>query len=66
VIWQYAENQSEGMMSTDNTIRACLLFICFFLAIYGLHVTQDLLAPFALAVFIGSMACLLKYLIGWH
>ncbi len=39
-------------MKTDNTMRASLLFICFFLAIYGLYVTRDLLAPFALAIFI--------------
>ncbi len=38
-------------MTNDKTIRAGILFICFVLAIYGLHVTQNLLAPFALAVF---------------
>lgn len=39
-------------MTNDTTIRASLLFICFFLAVYGLYVTQNLLAPFALAIFI--------------
>lgn len=36
----------------DRTVRACLLFICFVLAVYSLHVTQSLIAPFALSIFI--------------
>jgi len=40
------------MGETDKTIRACLLFISFVLAVYSLHVTQTLLAPFALAIFV--------------
>ena len=39
-------------MTNDRTIRACLLFISFFLAIYSLYVMRDLITPFALAVFI--------------
>ncbi|NNE57504.1 MAG: AI-2E family transporter [Hellea sp.] len=39
-------------MQNDRTIRACLLFICFVLAVYSLYVTQHLLAPFAMAIFI--------------
>jgi len=40
------------MMETDRTVRASLLFICFVLAIYGLHAAQGFLAPFAMAIFI--------------
>jgi len=39
-------------MEADTTIRASLLFICFVLAVYSLHVTAGLLTPFAMAVFI--------------
>ena len=47
-----SDNQKGTTIMADNTVRACLLFICFVLAVYSLHVTQSLLAPFALAVFI--------------
>ena len=39
-------------MKTDSTIRASLLFISFFLAVYSLYITRDLITPFALAIFI--------------
>ena len=39
-------------MKTDSTIRASLLFISFFLAIYSMYVMRDLITPFALAIFI--------------
>jgi len=38
-------------MSSDTTIKACLLFLCFVAGIAGLYYTRSLLAPFALAVF---------------
>ena len=36
----------------DNTIRASLLFISFVLATWCLYITRDIIAPFALAIFI--------------
>ncbi len=36
----------------DNTIRACLLFLTFVTATACLYVTRDIIAPFALAIFI--------------
>ncbi len=46
------DNKKTTDYLADNTVRACLLFICFVLAVYSLHATQSLLAPFALAIFI--------------
>ena len=43
------ENQGY---SGDHTIRACLLFIAFFLGVALLYVIRDIITPFALAVFI--------------
>lgn len=40
----------EGPM--DNSIRVSLLFLAFVALTWGLHQTADILAPFALAVFI--------------
>ena len=36
----------------DNTVRASLLFLAFVTATACLYITRDILAPFALAVFI--------------
>lgn len=36
----------------DNTIRASLLFLAFFAATAGLYFTREIMAPFALAIFI--------------
>jgi len=36
----------------DNTVRTCALFLAFVALTYSLHVTRDILAPFALAIFI--------------
>ena len=36
----------------DNTVRTCLLFLSFVVAIACLYFTRDLLTPFALAIFI--------------
>ena len=38
-------------VSSDATIKASLLFLCFVAGIAGLYYSSDLLAPFALAVF---------------
>jgi len=46
------DNPKSSHLLADNTVRACLLFICFVLGVYSLHATQSLLAPFALAIFI--------------
>ncbi len=47
-----SDNPKSPQLFADNTVRACLLFICFVLGVYSLHATQNLLAPFALAIFI--------------
>lgn len=39
-------------ITSDNTIRGCLLFISAVLAVYSLHALKDILAPLALAIFI--------------
>ncbi|MBC6403195.1 MAG: AI-2E family transporter [Hyphomonadaceae bacterium] len=38
--------------TSDNTVRACLLFISAVLVVYSFHVLRDILAPLAMAIFI--------------
>ena len=42
----------EARYSVDNTVRACLLFLSFVVAAACLYFTRNIVAPFALAVFI--------------
>ncbi len=42
----------EPRYSVDPTTRACLLFLCFVVATACLYFTRNIMAPFALAVFL--------------